>query len=77
MKLQKQTRLKALLVAAVAALMAAFFGIIRTEPGIEAETESIDLPAPSYDGFFAPNRSTTPVPTPVDRPPPHTRSRAS
>jgi hypothetical protein len=75
MKLHKQTRLKAVLIAAVAALMAAFFGIVKAEP--EIETEPVAPPSLNYDGFFAPNRSTTPGPTPVDRPPPHTRSRAS
>ena len=77
MKLHKQTGLKAVIVAAVAGLMAAFFGIIRAVPGIDAETAPGPSTLPNYDGFFAPNRSATPGATPVDRPPTHTRSRAS
>jgi hypothetical protein len=80
MKLHKQTRLKAAIAAAVAGLFVALFGLIRSEPGFdaEAETPATPTPTPNYGNFFAPDRNATPAPTPsyVERPP-HTRSRAS
>ncbi len=80
MKLHKQTKLKAAIAAAVAGLFVALFGIIKSEPGFDAaaEEETPATPTPDYGNFFAPNRTATPLPTPVyvERPP-HTRSRAS
>lgn len=78
MKLHKQTGLKAAIAAAIAALMVALFGVIKSEPRINAEPEPAPVtPAPNYDQFFAPNPNATPVATPVERVAPHTRSRAS
>ena len=76
MKLHKQTKLKAAIAAAVGCLFVALFSLVKSEPGIEAEAETPVTPTPDYGNFFAPNHSTTPEP-PVERPPVHTRTRAS
>jgi hypothetical protein len=75
MKLYKQTRLKAAVVTAAFALLAAFLGIVKAQPGTEAG-EPQASPTPDYDRIFAPDRSATPS-TPAAQPAPHTRTRAS
>ena len=77
MKLRKQAGLKAAIVGFAAGLMLLFSGIVKANPGIEAEADAPASPTPDYDRFFAPNRAATPSSMPVDRPVPHTRTRAS
>lgn len=80
MRLHKQTKLKAVLTALAGGLMLAFFGLVRAEPGLdaeaEAESEAPVTPTPDYGRFFAPSRDATPQ-APGSSPPVHTRSRAS
>jgi hypothetical protein len=76
MKLHKQTRLKVALTAAIAGLMVAFLGLIRADPGVDAEAQTPASPTPDYGQFFAPNRTASPA-VPGERPPAHTRSRSS
>ena len=74
MKLRKQTGAKAFLLAATLGLLAAIFGVVRSEPRIVAETSAPPSPAPgvNYDRFFgAQTGGSQPAPTP------HTRTRAS
>ena len=77
MKLRKQAPAKALLLTLTAGLLAAFFGLARSEPRIKAPPEPVTTPAVDYGRFFVPNQPQTanPLPTPEARP--HTRTRAS
>jgi hypothetical protein len=73
MKLRKQTPAKAIVLAATIGLLAAFFGIIRSEPRIRAEsTTPPSQPIVDYDRFFAPAAGSVPRTAP-----PHTRTHAS
>jgi hypothetical protein len=74
-KLRKQTGLKAAVVAGTAALMLALFSLVRSNP---PAGEALEEPAPAtnYEGFFAPNASSTASETPVEAAP-RTRTRAS
>ena len=74
MKLRKQTGAKAIVLAATLALLGAFFGLVRSEPRIKAESIAASEPAVDYDSFFAPRGS---VPAPPAESRPHTRTRAS
>ena len=77
MRLRKQSRLKAAIVAAAIGLMVAFFGLVRSEtPASDAVAAEPASPTPDYNRFCAPGTTATPAP-PVDRVQPHTRSRAS
>ena len=52
MKLRKQTPAKAAIVAMTAALVAAFYMLVRSEPRIRADETS--RPPVDYDRFFVP-----------------------
>ena len=72
MKLRKQTPAKAFIVAATLGLLAAFFGLIKSEPRIQAEAEPPPAtPSVDYDRFFAPSAAPAPASAP------HTRTHAS
>ena len=80
MKLHKQAPAKAFIVAAVAGLLLGLFGLIRSEPRLEAEPAGPQATPIDYERFFAPNppasgadAAATPAPTPR----PHTRTRGS
>jgi hypothetical protein len=74
-KLRKQTPAKIFVVAATIGLVAAFFGLIRSEPRIKAETSAAPVgPAIDYERFFAPGASGGGAATSL---PPHTRTRGS
>jgi hypothetical protein len=51
-KLRKQAPAKAAIVAVTAALLAAFYSLVRSEPRIAADKES--RPPIDYERFFAP-----------------------
>ena len=71
MKLRKQTPAKAFIVAATLALLAAFFGLVKSER-IQAEAEPPPTtPSVNYDRFFAPGAAPQPSSAP------HTRTHAS
>ena len=73
MKLRKQAPAKALIVAATLGLLAAFFGLIRSEPRIEAESTAPPAgTGVNYDSFFAPGVGAPAAPVA-----PHTRTHAS
>jgi hypothetical protein len=77
MKLRKQTGAKTFILAATLGLLAAFFGLVKSEPRIKAqETLPAAEPAVDYERFFAPGGSqgsSAPLPPVL----PHTRTRAS
>jgi hypothetical protein len=76
MKLRKQAAAKALIVAATAGLLFAFYGIIRGEPRIKAEETPTATPPVDYSRFFTPG---SPPPGAADQPVtiPNIRTRAS
>jgi hypothetical protein len=76
-KLRKQTPAKAFIFAVTAGLMAVFFGLVRSDPRLEADTAPPLQPAIDYDRFFAPNAPPDAALEPVPTPRPHTRTRAS
>jgi hypothetical protein len=74
MKLRKQAPAKAIVLAATLGLLAAFFGLIRSEPRIKAESvPPPGQPGVDYDRFFAPAAGSAPRSTS----PTHTRTHAS
>jgi len=73
MKLHKQAPAKAIILAATLGILAAFFGIIRSEPRIKAESAPPPgQPSVDYERFFAPAAGSVPQ-TPAT----HTRTHAS
>jgi hypothetical protein len=76
-KLRKQTPAKAVILAVSAGFMAFFFGLVRSDPRLEADTVPPTQPAIDYDRFFAPNAPPDAAAEPVPTPRPHTRTRAS
>ncbi len=76
MKLRKQAPAKALIAAATAGLLFAFYGIIRGEPRIKAEEPQPATTPVDYSRFFAP---AAPAPGAAEQPVtiPHIRTRAS
>jgi hypothetical protein len=76
-KLRKQAPAKAFIIAVTAGLMAVFFGLVRSDPRLEADTAPPSQPAIDYDRFFAPNAPSDAAAEPVPTPRTHTRTRAS
>jgi hypothetical protein len=76
-KLHKQAPAKAFIFAATAGLMAVFFGLVRSDPRLEADPAPPSQPAIDYDRFFAPDATPDAAAEPVPTPRPHTRTRAS
>jgi hypothetical protein len=76
-KLRKQASAKASILAVTAGLMAVFFGLVRSDPRLDADTAPPSQPAVDYDRFFAPNAPSDAATEPVPAPRPHTRTRAS
>ena len=73
MKLRKQAPAKAIVLAVTLGLLAGFFGLIRSEPRIKAESVApAGQPSVDYDRFFAPAAGSAPRPTST-----HTRTHAS
>ena len=80
MKLRKQAPAKALIVAAAVGLLLGFFGLIRSEPRLAAESADPEPTPVDYERFFAPSQprgddDTSVAPAPDVRP--HTRTRGS
>ena len=72
MKLHKQAPAKAFVIAAALGLLVAFFGLIKSEPRIKAESSvPAGERAVEYERFFAPGAASVPSS------PPDTRTRAS
>jgi hypothetical protein len=78
MKLRKQAPAKALIVAASAGLLAAFYAIVRADPHIGAESvNTAPTPAVDYRRFFAPGAAPANPQSQPELPEPRGRTRAS